>query len=440
LDYREAVDYLESRGRLGVNLGLERIRRLLRRLGDPHLTLPVVHVGGTNGKGSTAAMVAGILEAAGYRTGLFTSPHLESYTERYLVDGRPVSDGDFARLVERVRPAAEAVAAEGEEPTEFEILTAMAWVYFRELGAEVAVMEVGMGGEHDATNAVPQPLVSVITNVGHDHLEYLGPTVEAVARTKAGIIKPGGYAVTAAEGRAREVIEERCREAGARLFAVQDETQVREARSAPGEGNGSGPGQLISLAVMGREYPGLFLPLLGPHQVVNAATAVLAAEVLNRYHGYRLGPEAVARGLAAVRWPGRLELWPTRPVLAFDVAHNPDAAFSLRRALETLAYRRLVLVIGLLADKDREAVVDRLVPPAAAVVVTRPLSPRAGDWEKVAELAAAYGRPVHVEPEIGKALDLAMGLAEEQDLVLVTGSFYLVGAARAAGRDLVIRA
>ncbi|MGB9887233.1 MAG: bifunctional folylpolyglutamate synthase/dihydrofolate synthase [Moorellales bacterium] len=425
MDYREAVAYLESYMRLGIHLGLDRIRDLLERLGNPHLDLPVVHVGGTNGKGSTAAMLASILQAAGYRTGLFTSPHLVSYTERFRIDGRPINPEEFARLVEAVRPAVAGLAAErGEEPTEFEVLTAMAWAGFREQGVEVAVMEVGMGGEHDATNAVPMPLVSVITNVGWDHMEHLGRTLEAIARTKAGIIKPGGFAVTAAEGEALEAVRERCREVEARLFVVQEETQIR-----PREADTRG--QRFDLTVMGREYPELFLPLLGPHQLANAATAVLAAEVLARFRGLELGPEAVREGLARVSWPARLELWPTRPLLAFDAAHNRDAARALRAAVERLAFRRIILVVGLLADKEREAIMDLLAPLAAAVVVTRPLSPRAGDWEKVASMAARHVGAVYAEADLDAALDRALGLAGEEDMVLVTGSFYLVGEARA---------
>jgi len=201
LEYKDALNYIESLMRFGIHLGLARITSLLRRLGDPHLHLPVVHVGGTNGKGSTAAMLANIFQAAGYRTGLFISPHLHAYTERFTINGEAISPAAFAALVAEIEPAVAAMVAAGEEaPTEFEFLTAMAFLYFLRQKVDLLVLEVGLGGDLDSTNVVPAPLVSIITNVGYDHMDRLGHTLAEIARAKAGIIKPGGYAVTAARG------------------------------------------------------------------------------------------------------------------------------------------------------------------------------------------------------------------------------------------------
>lgn len=427
MDYREAIDYLESLMRFGIKLELDRISLLLRRLGDPHLRVPVVHIGGTNGKGSTAAMVASILKAAGYCTGLFTSPHLHSYTERFLTDGRPIPPEVFADLVAEIRPVVTQVAAEtGEEPTEFEVLTALAFLYYARRKTDVLVLEVGMGGEYDATNVVPDPLVAIITNVGWDHMDRLGNTIAEIARAKAGIVKPGGWAVTAAEGEALAVIRERCRRVGARLFEVAECARVGSGELLP-------QGQRFDLKVFDRDYPNLFLPLLGEHQVKNAATAVVACEVASRFRGLAVPPEAVRRGLAEVRWPGRLERVGSHPAVILDVAHNWNAAEALRNSLEALGYHNhnLVLVLALLADKEREKIVGTLAPLARAVVVTRPLSPRAGAWEEVAELARAYAEEVYLEPEIPAAVTRACSLAGPDGTVVITGSFYMVGEARA---------
>lgn len=426
LDYPAAVCYLESLMRFGMHLGLERIGLLLHLLGEPHLNLPVIHVGGTNGKGSTAAMLAGILQAAGYRTGLFISPHLHSYTERFSVNGASITPADFAAAVAEVKPAVEEMTAGGcEQPTEFEVLTAMAFRYFRRQQVDVAVLEVGLGGELDATNVVPDPLVSVITNVGWDHMDRLGDTLTAIARAKAGIVKRGGYVVTAATApEALAVIEARCKALGATLFRVYQEATWQAGETLP-------HGQYFSLTVLGRFYPQLFLSLRGAHQLVNAATAVLASEVLRRHRGLTIHEEAVRRGLAGVRWPGRLEVVATAPTVVIDVAHNRDAALALRQALSLFSYRHLVLVVGMLGDKEREKVMEILAPLAQAVVVTRPLSPRAGAWEELATFARRYVEAVYLEREISAALATARRLAGPSDLILVTGSFYMVGEARA---------
>lgn len=425
MEYKAALNYIENLTRFGINLGLERINFLLRRLGDPHLSLPVVHVGGTNGKGSTAAMLASILQAAGYRTGLFISPHLHSYTERFTINGQAISPAAFAALVEEIKPVVEAMVAAGQEPpTEFEFLTAMAFLYFLRQGVDLLVLEVGLGGDLDSTNVVPDPLVSIITNVGYDHMDRLGGTLTEIARAKAGIIKPGGYVVTAASGEALAVIEDRCREVQARLFPVFKETSWELHEDTP-------HGQYFTVSALGRTYPRLFLPLRGPHQLVNAATAILAGEVLGRYRGLTVTAEAVAQGLAGVRWPGRLEVVAANPTIVLDVAHNRDAALALRKALAQFRYRHLILVVALLGDKERETFMEILAPLAKAVVVTRPLSPRAGTWEEVAAFARRHTREVYLEQEIAAALAKARALAEPPDLILVTGSFYMVGEARA---------
>ncbi|MFZ5639769.1 MAG: bifunctional folylpolyglutamate synthase/dihydrofolate synthase [Bacillota bacterium] len=423
MDYSEAIEYLKNLTKFGFNFGLGRIEELMRRLGNPHRRLNIVHIGGTNGKGSTTAMAASILRAAGYRTGTFTSPHLHRYNERYRINGEEIPDDRIAALITRLRPHLEQMAAEGfEHPTEFEVSTAMAFLYFCEEKVDFLVLEVGLGGAIDSTN-VAAPLVSVITNVAMDHMDYLGETLEEIASVKAGIIKPGIPLVTAAAGPALEVIRQQARENGAAIIEIGGDTTFEILES-------SIRGERFNLFTPRESYADLHIGLIGSHQVVNAATAVTAVELLNG-RGFRITREAVAQGLAAARWPARLEIVQENPVVLLDGAHNYDGAVSLHRALtEIFSYRRLILVLGMLGDKEREKVIAKLTPLAAAVVVTRPNSPRAGEWQKVADEAKKYVGEVCLEENIHDAVKKAVALAGGADLVCVTGSLYMVAEAR----------
>jgi len=423
--YKEAMEYLTNLTKFGFNFGLGRIEELLKRLGDPHRELQVIHIGGTNGKGSVTAMLAAMLQAAGYRVGTFTSPHLHSYTERYLINGEEIKEERMAGLIRELRPHLETMVAEGfEHPTEFEVCTALAFLYFNREKVDYLVLEVGLGGTIDSTNVVT-PLISVITNVSMDHIDYLGSAVGEIARVKAGIIKPGRPVVTAAEGEALEVIQEKAREKNSPLVLVgRDVTWESLSLSTAGQ----------CFTVRGRRgiYENLRLPLLGRHQQVNASCAVSAAEILMDL-GAALGVEAVQEGLAAVRWPGRLEIMGIEPLVIIDVAHNYDGARSLRRALEDyFPGRSLILVIGMLGDKERAKVAAELAAVARAVVVTKPNSPRAGNWRELAVEAGRYAPEVHVVEDIGEAVGKALSLSGPEEVVCVTGSFYMVAEAREA--------
>ncbi|KKM09006.1 folylpolyglutamate synthase [Clostridiales bacterium PH28_bin88] len=425
MTYDEAIDFLKGLAKFGFRFGLDRIIRLLDMLGNPQCKLKVIHVGGTNGKGSTSAMIAGILQSAGYRVGLFTSPHLHSYTERTRVNGEDIPEEKMAELITRLKPLLERMVAEGHEhPTEFEVNTALSLLYFYEERVDVVVLEVGLGGAIDSTNVIADPLVAVITNVGMDHMDYLGNTIEEIAKVKAGIIKPRGLVVTASDREeALAVIEDTCREQQAELFRVG-----RDITWTEGEANRQGI--RFSLSGLNGHYPELYLPLLGRHQVVNAATAVLAVEVLEQ-RGIAVSQESIRIGLARTVWPARLEVAQNDPTVLLDVAHNYDGAVSLRRALEEFfRYRRLILVIGMLGDKEREKVMGVLSPVAHTVVVTRPLSPRAGDWRELARLAERHAPEVYVMEDVRQAVSLALSFALPEDLVCVTGSFYTVAEAR----------
>nr|WP_277999040.1 folylpolyglutamate synthase/dihydrofolate synthase family protein [Moorella sulfitireducens] len=407
-------------------MGLGRIRELTRRCGSPQDRLRFIHIGGTNGKGSVAAMVASILQEAGYRVGLFTSPHLHSYTERIRVNGMPIPEERLAALLTWFKPVLEAMVASGyEQPTEFEVSTAVALKYFAEEGVDPAVLEVGLGGAIDSTNVIPAALVSCITNVGMDHMEYLGNNIAEIARVKAGIIKKGGTVVTAAHHPAAlEEITRACREKGATLYCVGREVTWQERRVSLEGGE-------FDLEGLLRSYTGLRTPLLGRHQLENAATAVTIVEAAVRHHGLAVTEGHIRRGLTRASWPGRLEIMHREPMVVIDGAHNVDGARTLRRALaELFSYRRLILVLGMLADKEREKVVAELAPLASVVIISRPNNHRAGNWQSLADLARRYGGQIKIIEDIPEAVACALNIAGPSDLICVTGSLYMVADAR----------
>jgi dihydrofolate synthase/folylpolyglutamate synthase len=424
MGYDAALKYLQGLCRFGVNLGLGRITELLRRLGDPHRRLRVIHIGGTNGKGSTTAMVAAILQAAGYRVGAFTSPHLISYTERYVINGEAIGEGRLADLIWALRPELEAMVREGwEHPTEFEVCTAIAFLYFLEEGVDFLVLEVGMGGAIDSTNVV-RPLVAVITNVSLDHIEYLGPTVVEIARVKAGIIKEGVPVVTGAQGAALEVIAGVAREKEAPLYLLGRDVTWRPVSF-------SLEGQIFDLTGLRGHYEELRLPLVGRHQLANAAAAVAAVELLAMDGHAAVTERAIREGLARTSWPGRFEVVSREPLVILDGAHNHEGARFLREALgQYLPERDVIFVIGMLGEKEREKVAQELAPAARAVVVTRPNSPRAGAWAELAEAVRPYCPAVEVVEDPWRAVGRALEMAGPRDAVVVTGSLYTVGEVR----------
>lgn len=436
--YEEALAYLQQLTKFGFNFGLGRIRELLRRMGNPHHNLRVIHIGGTNGKGSTLAMAASILQAAGYRVGTFTSPHLHSYTERFVVNGVQISRSRLARLIASLRPHLDGMVAEGfEHPTEFEVSTALAFRFFFEEGVDFLVLEVGLGGSIDSTNVVESPLVTVITNVSLDHMEYLGNSVAEIAEKKAGIIKQGVPLVTAeVDPDVLSVLFQAAREKGAPVTRVlgfpgeEAEGPFPCRRVVFRGGEFSLAGQLLSVEGLREKYENLFLPLLGRHQLANAASAVAVAELLAE-KGYGIGREAISAGLAKTVWPARLEVYPGEPAVIIDGAHNHAGARSLRQALDDyFPDKGIVFVLGMLGDKEHAKVVGELIPRARAVVVTRPESPRAGGWDRVAAEARRYLSAVYVVEKIQDALKKAFSLARPRDVVCVTGSLYMVADAR----------
>lgn len=423
MNYNEALEYLTDLTKFGFNFGLGRITHLLEKLDNPHHRLKVIHIAGTNGKGSTAVMISSILQAAGLKVGLFTSPHLHRYTERTRINGCEISENRMAELITRLKPVLDRMVAEGHEhPTEFEVDTALSLLYFAEEKVDIAVLEAGLGGKIDSTNVVT-PLVSVITNVAMDHMDYLGSTLTEIATVKAGIIKPGGCVVTAADKpEVLAVIEETCRREGADLIRVG-----REITWSAGEASLAGQSGRVVTPI--NTYD-LHLNLLGRHQLVNAATAIGAIESLRRY-GIMIDAQTIKEGIARARWPARLEIMRHQPLVLIDGAHNHDGARILCSALLDLCpEQRRVFVIGMLADKEREKVVAELAPLAAAVVVTKPNSPRAGDWQQLAVEVRRYLDEVYVVDDIAAAVAKGMTLVGPDDLLCITGSLYMVAEAR----------
>jgi len=420
---------------------LARMRELVARLGNPHERLPVVHVAGTKGKGSTAAMIAAVLTASGYRTGAFTSPHLERLEERLAIDGTPCSPAELVELVDRVVPAAEqmdrAAAAAGPPeigPTYFELTTAMAMLHFAERGVDLAVFEVGLGGRLDSTN-VCTPLVSVITSISFDHTRQLGNTLASIAREKAGIIKPGVPVVSGVvEDEPRDVIRRTCRDHGCPLVELGTDFDFDyrlpcHLEAAPALG-----GLDFRYRVSGREqgYRDLALGLLGRHQAANAAVALATLEELKR-QGRQIPEEAVRAGLAGVACPGRVEVVSHRPTIILDVAHNTASVDALLEVLEgCLSARRCLLVFAATHDKDLRRMLERLLGRFDEVIFTRYLNnPRAVPPEELAAMAAQLGaRPARVCPDPAGAWHAVRQWAEPDDLVCVTGSFFLAGEIR----------
>ncbi len=415
----QALQAIEALDKFGINLGLERIRACLGGLGEPQGRYPCVQVGGTNGKGSTAVLIAEALTAAGYRTGLYTSPPLEEFGERIRVDGVCLERAQVPALFEavcRVRDRDPSLAG----MTQFEVITAMAFLHFAREAVDAAVVEVGLGGRLDSTNVVV-PEVAVVTNVGLEHAEHLGPTVAAIAREKAGILKSGVPLISAADGEARQVLEEEARRLGSRARWWGEDFEAR--RAAPGRFDYRGVAWRLA---------DLEVALAGAYQRFNVGSAAAALEVLAE-RGWAVTEAAVRGGFARARWPGRFELLPGRPRILLDGAHNPPAARALVESLRSeVRYARLHLVIGILGDKDARSILADLVPLAATAILTCSRSQRAKGPAELAELAPrlAATRTEHAATVAG-AVERALELAGDDDLVCVTGSLTTVAEARA---------
>ncbi len=426
MDYESALAWIHSLYRFGSKPGLDRIEKILADLGNPEQKLRCIHIAGTNGKGSTAVMLAAMLEAEGMRVGLYTSPYLESFNNRMAINGLDIDESELVLQVKLVRPLVEAVSkSELGQPTEFEVVTVLAFNYFAEQGVDWAVVETGLGGRLDATNVLI-PAVSIITNIGLEHTQVLGDTIEKIAAEKAGIIKQGVPVVTAAEKpEALAVIATKAQLCQAPLTVID-----KDVVYSPGEV--SLEGQTFSYGSSKRELAELKIVLPGRHQIRNAVTALAARELLPEPE---FNVEAVRQGLACATLPGRLEVFSREPLVIVDGAHNVDGIKALREALSELTGKRpLHLVLGILGDKAVDEIISLIVPLAtASLIITRPDNPRASDPYQVAEVARRYTTlTVSVFPDVHTATAMAFKSVAAGEALCISGSFYTISEARTA--------
>jgi dihydrofolate synthase / folylpolyglutamate synthase len=423
--FENGLQYLYALQSHGIKPGLSRTKALLSGLGDPHHSFPVIHVAGTNGKGSTAAITASVLSKQGYRVGLYTSPHLLDFTERIQINGVPIAHELVGDLTDIVRYVADTRLR--QPPTFFEATTAMAFMHFALTGVELAVVEVGLGGRFDATNVV-SPLATVITTIALDHEQYLGDTLEAIAGEKAGIIKHGVPVITGRiEPQPLSVI---------RAVASRHKAPSRSL-GTDFETEGDSSSQ-FSYRGMAQSYTHLACPLAGRHQVDNAACALAALEVAQE-RGITVSETSIREGLRTVCWPGRLESAGWQPQIVLDGAHNPQAAAVLASYLTAPnaagppAAGRLILIVGMMRDKDRRGVLSRLarVPALSHVILTKAMHPRAAEPEELAEVAAGLAISHEIASSVPTALIRARAFAKSEDTICITGSLAVVGEAKA---------
>ena len=423
-----------------IKVGTEVTVELLHQLGDPQASLQVIHVAGTNGKGSVCAMLERCFREAGFRTGLYTSPHMIYYNERMRVDGQMIGDEELLALLLDVEPAAiETEKRCGRKPRFFEILTAMGFLWFYRNKVDILILETGMGGRFDSTNVCAKPLLSIITSISMDHEKYLGDNIASIAWEKAGIIKEGVSLITSCDNPvALDVLR---KEFGEVNQNHPEATMQLAQEVCSWEGKALGlKGQEVDMQTPGGTYAGLFLPMPGQYQCTNLADVVLAwvylageSSPLDSSARERLTTEALRKGLAALRWPCRLELVQENPAVVLDGSHNPDG---IRKSADWLAseranYRDVILVMGMLEDKDRVSATAMLEGLVSRLIVTKPLSQRAGEWQALAEgFESVPTDMVDTIEDCHEAVRMAMELAGEEDLVLCTGSFYVVGEMR----------
>ncbi|UFS71343.1 bifunctional folylpolyglutamate synthase/dihydrofolate synthase [Geomonas sp. RF6] len=411
MTYEETLAHIYALGRFGIKPGLDRITRLLQSLGNPQDAYRVVHVAGTNGKGSTASFLSSIMSADGYRTGLFTSPHLISFTERIRVDGAEIARERVAGLAQTVMDAAP------EGSTFFEIVTAMAALYFAQENADLAVFEVGMGGRLDASNAL-QSILSVITPVSMDHREYLGDSLDKIAAEKAGICRRGVPLVCARQHPAAlRIIMDHARVTGSPLYLSPDAFDARWE------------GKTLTYRGLHGVYEGIVPGSPGRYQSGNVACAVAAAELLSEL-GFPLLPEAVYSGVAGAVWPGRMELFPGPPRVLLDGAHNPAGTAALADALGEMERDRLFLVLGVMGDKDLIGMLEPLLPLADGVFTVAPALERASDPAILAEFCRERGVAAQACSSVADGISEARATAREGDLIVICGSLFTVGEAR----------
>lgn len=424
------IDRIHEFNRFGMVLGLDRMEELLRRLGNPQDDLKVIHVAGTNGKGSVSKYLEEGLSACGYKMGLYTSPYIETFNERIRYDGADISDEDLEYYGQKVVSAAEAMVADGlDSPTEFEVVTAIAFLYLAGRQADITILEVGLGGIGDSTNVVKSPLASVITSISYDHMAQLGSSLAEIAVNKAGIIKTGCPVIANVPQRdAAKIIARKAYAMGSRLYdisgiraAVSDETPFS---------------QKVSMELYEKSYSDVEISMVGRHQAENLKTALATLEILRKSGAVKLDREALYEGLKRARQPGRFEVISKDPLVIVDGAHNEAGAQALQETMaQHFAGKKILLVAGILADKEIDSIVKFLTKITDHIIVTEPDNPRKLAAEKLAEHVADFGAAAEVVSDVEAAVHRAKELADGYDVILFAGSLYLIGDVRRLWRN-----
>ena len=418
----QAIEYIHSVCWKGSIPGLGRTQTLLKKMGNPEKKLKFVHIAGTNGKGSTAAMTASILRKAGYRTGLYTSPYIYHFHERMQVDGVEISDEELAEVTEFVKPLADSME---ESPTEFELVSCIAFEYFYRKQCDIVVLEVGMGGALDSTNVIEVPEVAVITNIGLDHTEYLGDTIEKIAETKSGIFKENGHAVVYRGAPSVEAVFERvCAERNVSLKKADFDSLVLKSHTLEGQVFDCG------------SRKNLVLPLLGDHQLHNAAVVLSIADTLIE-EGWKITEQNIYDGIRDVRWPGRFDIVSRQPLFIIDGGHNPQCIQALVKNIQDyLADRPLTILTGVLADKDYNCMYRNVAPYAKEFITITPGNPRALNAHELAKYLSQFGKPVTACDVVADGVRLAVEHAGRDGVVLCYGSLYMIGEIEAGLQQL----
>lgn len=424
------IDRIHEFNRFGMVLGLDRMEELLHRLGNPQDDLKVIHVAGTNGKGSVSKYLEEGLSACGYKMGLYTSPYIETFNERIRYDGADISDEDLEYYGQKVVSAAEAMVADGlDSPTEFEVVTAIAFLYFADRQADITILEVGLGGIGDSTNVVKSPLASVITSISYDHMAQLGSSLAEIAVNKAGIIKTGCPVIANVPQRdAAKIIARKAYAMGSRLYdisgiraAVSDETPFS---------------QKVSMELYEKSYSDVEISMVGRHQAENLKTALATLEILRKSGAVKLDREALYEGLKRARQPGRFEVISEDPLVIIDGAHNEAGAQALQETMaQHFAGKKILLVAGILADKEIDSIVKFLTKITDHIIVTEPDNPRKLAAEKLAEHVADFGVAAEAVSDVEAAVHRAKELADGYDVILFAGSLYLIGDVRRLWRN-----
>ncbi|MFA5522904.1 MAG: folylpolyglutamate synthase/dihydrofolate synthase family protein [Tissierellales bacterium] len=425
MNYREALDYIHGTKKFGSKLGLHNISELLRLLGNPQNGLSFIHVAGTNGKGSASSFIANTLIEGGYKVGLFTSPYLEVFNERMRINNQDISDDSLAKITFSVKKKVEEMLNKGmTHPTEFEIVTAIAMQYYKEEKVDFVVLEVGLGGRYDSTNVIENSIASVITTISMDHLDILGDTLGKIAYEKAGIIKDNGFVISYPQDKeAEEVIVEVAKDKNARLsFVPTENLDIIETTES---------GSKFNFEYKNIKMSDLEIGLIGKHQIQNAATALTTILAL-REEGYlSVSDETIRRGLKGTKWSGRLEVLRRKPTFLVDGAHNIQGIQALKKTISSIfKYDKLILGVAILSDKDVDHMVEELVPIADKIVVTEANIFRAMKAEELAAKIEKYNNNIVIESNIEKAVQKTLEIANENDLIVFSGSLYLIGDVR----------